>query len=271
MHLEDPDSFFLRNGGRALLEANGITGELSLRRLFDAQFDTWPKAGGKVGRTRVGSLQQGGVLCVWEGGLELRSPAALSVPSGSGSVAVGKGLSKELAVIGFAMECMDRPRPLLFLTIGASYAEALRTARLTLDHRMVESCGSVAFVLDSDRIGRIREAAAHFGSPPALLRAARRGLEVAVANPGVARTATIVSRAVVAHPSHGSVLRRLAKDLGLKGLGKAATDPAHVAPLADYWNDVSMMPPSGDPSWLAAGLKADGGDGAGPGLGRSDQ
>lgn len=233
------------------MRANGLDPTPGLRSLLSATFPTWPKEDGKVGKTRVGAAMLPGVLCVWEGGLELRSSAKLEPVPGA---VVGKGLAG-LSLMRFAKQCLDLPRPLLFIIVGGSYAKALSDARLTIDPQMVECFGSETFVLDARRVAVIVSESVRFKRDVPKLRAMRASLEAGVSSCG-ARSETILGRVKVRHPSHEGVLKEVVRQVGADPMRRDGAVPdATYAAVSDYWHDVALLPPSADPAWDVARIE----------------
>lgn len=253
MRVETPDDFFLRNGGAALLAANGTESPTGLVDLFSRQFLNWPKEDGSRKPTRFGTAPLDGIVRVWEGRLDLRSAAAPENP-GIPGVTVARGVAG-MNFLKLVRETMDLPRPFLFLTVGASYRSAVEGARLTIDPRLVECNGSESFVLDSEKVQDVRDFAAHFGMVPLKLRDLKVSLEQAVASGG-SRTATFAGK-LVRHPFHAGMVKRVAGELGFKGFDPKAAGEDQVEDFKRYWTDIARLPPSGDKAWEVAQLEAD--------------
>ena len=253
MQIESPDAFFLRNGGAALLAANGIDPAEGLKGLFSRRYPTWPKEGGGSSLSGIGTNKQVGIVLVAEGRLEVRGSARLADPGAPGIV-----ISRAMAGLNlarFLCDCMDLPRPFLLLSVNGSSRAAIDDARLTLDPRLVECHGAVSFVLDSERVESINAYASHFRLKPAALQELKASLEWGMASRGQ-RDATIAGR-VVLHPTHPGVIGRVSKILGLGRIDLADPDPEQVARVKGFWEDIASLPASGDFAWTLASLPAE--------------
>lgn len=237
--IEDPSEFFARNGGSALLAANGSIKEPDLAALLGACWPTWPKEGElSTGRTtRPGTPSVPATIAVWSGGLAIRSPACLQPVDG---VSIAGGIKGDM-ITEFAWSLIHLPRPLLFIVAGPAYNEAIGAAKFTLDPFLVECHGQISFTLDAEYVMQIGDFATHFGLAPSKLRQLRLSLEAAIADDNI-----------VKHPSHRIIVQQARRALGM---GKKRNDrdiETEIKFLADYWRDIAVLPPTSNPAWHIA-------------------
>lgn len=249
-----PSEFFARNGGAALLSANGYSGDAPLQKLLATSWPTWPKAESpdqpaagaveKLKTTRPGAAAVHCTILAWEGGLSIYSPAFLQAVPG---VTVERGLSVA-RTYELAWNSLALPRPLLFLTVGPSYQPAIRSARLTLDPNLIEGAGQISFLLDRERVEVVTLCATYMKTTPFKLRSLKGSIEHAIAFEG--RNARSTSHGkTFNHPRHPLLVKQVRKAQGLPAKANLNAFDEDFAQQREFWENVSRLPMSDDPSW----------------------
>lgn len=252
-----PSEFFARNGGAALLSANGYSGDAPLQKLLSSSWSTWPKADTadlppagaqeKIKTTRPGAAAVHCTILAWEGGLSIYSPAFLQAVPG---VTVERGLSTA-RTYELAWNSLNLPRPLLFMTVGPSYQPAIKAARLTLDPNLIEGVGQIGFLLDRERVELVTLCANYMKTTPFKLRSLKGSVEHAIAFDG--RTAKTTSHGkTFSHPRHPLLVKQVRKALGLPARANPNAFDEEFAQQREFWENVSRLPMSDDPSWAIA-------------------
>lgn len=229
MSVLDPNEFFLRNGGQALMEAHGAADRASLSGYFGSVFPTW--GGDKT--TRPSTTAVTAALVCWDGGMILRTAAKRpdGLPAG---IDVEKGVGA-FELMKLAMGAFDLPRPLLFLTVGASYGPDIRNAKFSLDPDRIVMSGKISGDLDRLRLKLIENFAASLEISTKDLRKLARTHEAAlVGAPHLWQSPAVVSK-----------IRKL------KAVPKKADSQAVTEIVGQFWAGIDALPPAGDPAWDA--------------------
>ena len=236
LSMQTPSQFFAANGGTELLKAYGLpTDGDALATFFSASLPAWLKDGvtPKIG-TRPAPMGGVAILVVSPGRLIVKAhvaPPAGDLPNG---VTVERGVSPKL-VQKVASEVMDLPRPLLFLTVGPAYADALKVARISFDPKTIDISGKISATLDKDRLQAIRAAMAEFSLDAKALM----------------RLASMFERMLTGHEmslSAPALLKCMSKVCGVKA-GKKGFAAVDLQNIRDGWRKVSALPPIEDPAW----------------------
>lgn len=228
-----PDKLFADNGGAALLAAYGVKGEPTLETFFSTNLPAPIKGDKKRGATRVAGIGSVALLAVWDGGMLVRSSAAPPDDGLPPGIDYGP-IAHFTSFPTIARDLMDKPRPLLFLTVGLSYGPDVAAARTTLDPDIIESFGKVPFVLDRDATASVTS------------MVERRKIRIDQLRKMAFRLAEAVSDPT-RRPLHAKNLRKEA----LRYLGVPEGDGADAA-LIEFWKELELLPPPTDAAWKAA-------------------
>lgn len=232
------DDFFAQNGGDALLRAYGKDGS-GLAAFLGSTLPSWPKSDGSIskGGSRPAPMSGLAVVIVTEG--RLRIASAVAPPANLPKGVTMERLATDRTMPLMASECIDLPRPLLFLTVGPAYRDAIARAKLSFDPMRIEICGIKTASLDKDRLTAIDEV--------------RDATGLAVKDLyGMASKRELASL---------QVGRTLTSDDTIKKINKALKTPkgqrAEPAQIREFWQTIDRLPPTIDPSWRLAFARAD--------------
>ena len=248
MTFPTPDQFFIENGGRALLDAHGIQGD-TLKSYFSRRLPTisTPDKPAKPGATSTPMVTAcPATLLISKNHLEVY---AYTHP---GKPVPGVSIERAIPMASLGsllLRALDMPRPLMVLTVGASYAPSLANAQFSLDPDSVVVSGHTNLVLDRDRVKRIAQGQKRYSvpdkdtKPSASNPAPRKPMPVrdfmklvAVYEKATAESDVIPESAIVAATR----------------LLKAADHPTGVEDLRKFWANMDQMPLLSDYAWKVA-------------------